>query len=49
VAAWIELTPRQHSSGGKARLDHITKAGDNYLRSLLVMGALNAENAGVKS
>ena len=39
VAAWIGLTPGQHSSGGKARLGHITKAGDSYLRSLLVMGA----------
>ncbi len=39
VAAWIGLTSGQHSSGGKARLGHITKAGDSYLRSLLVMGA----------
>lgn len=39
VAAWIGLTPGQYSSGGKARLGHITKAGDSYLRSLLVMGA----------
>lgn len=39
VAAWIGLTPGQHSSGGKARLGHITKAGDSYLRGLLVMGA----------
>ena len=39
VAAWIGLTPGQHSSGGRARLGHITKAGDHYLRSLLVMGA----------
>ena len=39
VAAWIGLTPGQHSSGGKARLGRITKAGDHYLRSLLVMGA----------
>ena len=39
VAAWIGLTPGQHSSGGKARLGHITKAGDPYLRSLLVLGA----------
>ena len=38
-AAWIGLTPGQHSSGGKARLGHINKAGDSYLRSLLVMGA----------
>ena len=39
VAAWMGLTPGQHSSGGKNRLGHITKAGDSYLRSLLVMGA----------
>ena len=26
------LTPSQHSSGGKAKLGHITKAGDSYLR-----------------
>jgi len=39
VAAWIGLTPGQYSSGGKARLGRITKAGDAYLRSLLVMGA----------
>ncbi|PRX24036.1 transposase [Paraburkholderia sp. BL18I3N2] len=39
VAAWIGLTPGQHSSGGKQRLGSITKAGDAYLRSLLVLGA----------
>lgn len=39
VAAWIGITPGQYSSGGKTRLGHITKAGDAYLRSLLVMGA----------
>lgn len=39
LAAWIGLTPGQYSSGGKARLGRITKAGDSYLRSLLVMGA----------
>ncbi len=39
VAAWIGLTPGQYSSGGKTRLSRITKAGDHYLRSLLVMGA----------
>ena len=37
--AWLGLTPGQHSSGGKARLGSITKAGDAYLRTLLVMGA----------
>jgi len=38
-AAWVGLTPRQHSSGGKTRLGHITKRGDPYLRCLLVQGA----------
>ncbi|MFP3606926.1 IS110 family transposase [Paraburkholderia sp. SIMBA_053] len=37
--AWLGLTPGQHSSGGKARLGSITKTGDSYLRTLLVMGA----------
>lgn len=39
VVVWIGLTPGQYSSGGVARLGRITKAGDRYLRSLLVMGA----------
>lgn len=39
LAAWLGLTPSQYSSGGKARLGKITKAGDAYLRTLLVQGA----------
>jgi transposase len=38
-AAWLGLTPRQSSSGGKERLGRITKMGDRYLRALLVVGA----------
>ena len=38
-AAWLGLAPSLHSSGSKARLRHITKVGDPYLRSLLVLGA----------
>jgi hypothetical protein len=38
-AAWLGLVPGQYSSGGKARLGRITKAGDPCLRSQLVMGA----------
>ena len=45
LAAWLGLVPGQYSSGGKARLGHITKAGDPYLRSLLVMGAKAVLNA----
>jgi transposase len=37
-AAWLGLTPRNHSSGGKERLGKITKMGDRYLRQLLVVG-----------
>ncbi len=38
-AAWLGITPRQHSSGGKGRLGQITRQGDGYLRTLLVHGA----------
>jgi transposase len=38
-AAWIGLTPRESSSGGKQRLGSITKQGDRTLRRLLVLGA----------
>ena len=38
-AAWLGLTPSQHSTGGKIRLGPITKAGDGYIRRLLVSGA----------
>lgn len=40
-AAWLGLTPRQNSTGGKERLGRITKQGDAYLRHLLVIGARN--------
>ena len=39
LAAWLGLTPRQQSSGGKDRLLGITKRGDTYLRTLLIQGA----------
>lgn len=38
-AAWLGLTPRDHSSGGKQRLGGITRAGNERLRQLLVLGA----------
>ena len=38
-AAWIGLTPKDHSTGGKTRLGVITKAGDEQLRAALVAGA----------
>jgi transposase len=38
-AAWIGLTPKNHSTAGKNRLGVITRAGDSMLRSVLVAGA----------
>jgi transposase len=38
-AAWIGLTPKDHSTAGKARYGVITRAGDEGLRSVLVAGA----------
>ena len=38
-AAWIGLTPKDHSTAGKVRLGAITRAGDEALRSVLVVGA----------
>jgi transposase len=41
-AAWLGLVPRQHSTGGKPRLGHISKMGNRDLRRLLVVGAIAA-------
>ena len=35
-AAWMGLLPKQHSTGGKARLSGISKRGNRYLRKILV-------------
>ncbi len=40
VAAWLGMTPRQNSSGGKERLGQTGKRGDKYIRCLLVAGAV---------
>ncbi|MGF6779268.1 transposase [Paraburkholderia sp. GAS334] len=47
-AAWLGLTPRQHSSGGKERLFGITKRGNGYRRMLLVHGARSVVQQAVK-
>ena len=39
-AAWIGLVPKQHSSGGKARLGKISKEGQVDIRRLLIIGAM---------
>src|SRR6201987_3355830 len=38
-AAWLGLTPKDHSTAGKTRLGKITRAGDERLRNVLVAGA----------
>jgi transposase len=39
-AAWLGLTPKDHSTAGKVKLGVITRAGDEDLRRLLVAGAM---------
>jgi transposase len=39
-AAWVGLTPRQHSSGGKERLGKTSKMGQRDIRRLLIIGAV---------
>lgn len=38
-AAWLGLTPKQHSTAGRQRLGEISRQGDESLRTLLVLGA----------
>ena len=47
-AAWLGLTPKQHSTGGKTRLGRITRRGDAYLRTLLILGAKSALQAALR-
>jgi len=49
LGAWLGLTPRQFSSGGKTRLGSITRRGDAYLRTLLVQGARSTLKQALKS
>lgn len=39
-SAWLGLTPKQHSSGGKQKLGGISRAGHERIRQLLVVGAM---------
>ncbi|WP_157890151.1 transposase [Photorhabdus khanii] len=38
LSAWCGLVPRQHSSGGKARLSSLSKNGNHHLRTLIIHG-----------
>ena len=41
-AAWLGLTPRQRSTGGKERLGRISRQGNRSIRQLLIVGAHSA-------
>lgn len=40
-AAWLGLVPRQHSTGGRAKLGRVSKMGQRDIRRLLVIGAMS--------
>jgi transposase len=48
LAAWLGLTPREHSTGGKQRLGGISRAGHERLRHLLVAGATTVIRYAIK-
>jgi transposase len=48
-AAWIGLTPKDHRPRGKVRLGVITRAGDETLRSVLVVGATSVIQHALRS
>lgn len=39
-AAWLGLVPRQHSTGGKERMGHVSKQGQSDIRRLMIIGAM---------
>jgi transposase len=49
LSAWLGLTPKPHSSGGKERLGTISKMGNRYIRRLLYLGAMGVISARVRS
>ena len=40
-SAWLGLTPRQHSTGGKTTLGRTSKMGQGTIRRLLIIGAMS--------
>jgi hypothetical protein len=47
-AAWVGLTPSQHSTGGKQRLGTTSKMGERTLRRLLIIGASSVVRKAVR-
>jgi transposase len=48
LAAWVGLTPKEHSTGGKQRMGGISRAGNERLRALLVVGATSVIRAAMR-
>jgi transposase len=48
LAAWVGLTPKEHSTGGKQRMGGISRAGNERLRVLLVTGATSVIKAAMQ-
>ena len=49
LSAWLGLTPKPHSSGGKERLGSISKMGNRTIRRLLYLGAMGVISARKRS
>ncbi len=49
LSAWLGLTPKPHSSGGKERLGSISKMGNRYIRRLVYLGAMSVISGRKKS
>jgi transposase len=47
-AAWVGLTPSQHSTGGKQKLGTTSKMGERTLRRLLIIGASSVVRKAVR-
>ncbi len=47
-SAWLGLVPRQHSTGGKARLGRVSKMGQRDVRRLLITGAMSVIRQAVR-
>ena len=48
LASWLGLTPKENSTGGKQRLGGISRAGNERLRQLLVLGATSIVKVAVQ-
>ena len=46
--AWVGLTPRESSTGGRQRLGRITKMGQRDIRRLLYLGATSVISSAIR-